>query len=157
MSFRFAFAPLGFSMARADVRACRHLLVVCTWAVSVGLASNTLAIAQTSATLSAAALADAVPVIVTNSSETQDSVVLELPSSGLAQRSVTLFPQVEGEVEQVVFRTGQQVKAGELLVRLSDRAAQSRWRWPRRSCKPPACSPGACKPPQAPAPCRKSR
>lgn len=70
------------------------------------------------------AAADAVPVIVANSSETPDSVTLELPGSGLAQRSVTLFPLVEGEVERVAFRTGQQVKAGEMLVRLSDRAEQ---------------------------------
>jgi len=63
-------------------------------------------------------------VIVANSGETQDSVTLELPGSGLAQRSVTLFPLVEGEVDRVAFRTGQQVKAGELLVRLNDRAEQ---------------------------------
>ena len=87
-------------------------------AVLIGLAGHTPSIAQTPAP------ADAVPVIVANTTKTQDSMVLELPGSGLAQRSVTLFPLVEGEVDQVAFRTGQQVKAGELLVRLSDRAEQ---------------------------------
>jgi RND family efflux transporter MFP subunit len=65
-----------------------------------------------------------VPVIVAASGETPDAVVLDLPGSGLAQRSVTLFPLVDGEVDQVLFRTGQAVKAGQVLLRLSDRAEQ---------------------------------
>ena len=65
-----------------------------------------------------------VPVIVAASGETPDAVVLDLPGSGLAQRSVTLFPLVGGEVDQVLFRTGQPVKAGQVLLRLSDRAEQ---------------------------------
>lgn len=90
----------------------------------VGLTGNTLTFAQTPNSPSPRAPANAAPVIVANSTETQDRVVLELLGSGLAQRSVTLFPLVEGEVDRVGFRTGQQVKAGELLVQLSDRAEQ---------------------------------
>jgi RND family efflux transporter MFP subunit len=63
-------------------------------------------------------------VIVASSTELPDTVTLELPGSGLAQRSVTLFPLVEGEVDRVLFRTGQAVTAGQLLVRLSDRTEQ---------------------------------
>ena len=109
---------------RVDKNARCHWLVICTWFVLVGLTGNTPAFAQTPTNSPPNAPADAVPVIVANSTETQDSVALELPGSGLAQRSVTLFPLVEGEVDRVAFRTGQQVKAGELLVRLSDRAEQ---------------------------------
>ena len=98
--------------------------MACALAVLVGLTAHPLAVAQTASPPPTSAPADTVPVIVTNSTETQDSVALELPGSGLAQRSVTLFPLVEGEVDRVAFRTGQQVKAGELLVRLSDRAEQ---------------------------------
>jgi RND family efflux transporter MFP subunit len=98
--------------------------LTCTLALLVGLTATALAFAQTPSSPPSATPADAVPVIVANSGETQDSVTLELPGSGLAQRSVTLFPLVEGEVDRVSFRTGQRVKAGELLVRLSDRAEQ---------------------------------
>jgi RND family efflux transporter MFP subunit len=62
------------------------------------------------------------PVIVSPSSELSDSVTLDVLGSGLAQRSVTLFPQVEGEVTRVLFRTGQSVRAGQLLLQLDDRA-----------------------------------
>lgn len=64
----------------------------------------------------------AVPVIVASSAELPDTITLALPGSGLAQRSVTLFPLVDGEVDRVGFRTGQAVAAGQLLVQLGDRA-----------------------------------
>jgi RND family efflux transporter MFP subunit len=112
--------PLGFSLARAGKTTHRRPLLACVFAILTGLTGSPLACAQTAATTAA----EAVPVIVANSSETQDRIALELPGSGLAQRSVTLFPLVEGEVDRVAFRTGQQVKAGELLVQLNDRAEQ---------------------------------
>ena len=70
----------------------------------------------------AARAPEAVPVIVSPSTEMSDSVTLDVLGSGLAQRSVTLFPQVEGEVGRVLFRTGQSVRAGQLLLQLDDRA-----------------------------------
>jgi RND family efflux transporter MFP subunit len=124
MPNRSALDPLGFFLARAGRRTRCQRLAACAFAVLLGLTSNTLAIAQTPAAKPTTAPAEAVPVIVTNSIETRDRVALELPGSGLAQRSVTLFPLVEGEVARVAFRTGQRVKAGELLVRLNDRAEQ---------------------------------
>lgn len=119
------FAILWLFPARAGERTrLRRIAVAVLLATVAGLTGNTLAIAQAPTPKPTAAPADAVPVIVANTTEAQDSVSLELPGSGLAQRSVTLFPLVEGEVDRVGFRTGQQVKAGELLVRLSERAEQ---------------------------------
>jgi RND family efflux transporter MFP subunit len=69
-----------------------------------------------------AATPDSVPVILSNSTEMNDGVSIDVLGSGLAQRSVTLFPQVEGEVKRVLFRTGQEVRAGQLLLQLDDRA-----------------------------------
>ena len=61
------------------------------------------------------------PVIVATSAQARDDVTLNLIGSGVAQRSVTLFPAVAGEVAEVNFRTGQGVRAGAVLIRLDDR------------------------------------
>ena len=113
--FLFTTAPARFGL----LTACAALALI----LSTSTSSNP-ALAQTPPTPAPRPAADAAPVIVANSSELPDTVTLELPGSGLAQRSVTLFPLVEGEVDRVLFRTGQAVAAGQLLVQLSDRAEQ---------------------------------
>lgn len=60
-------------------------------------------------------------MIVATSTPARDDVTLNVIGSGVARRSVTLFPAVAGEVAEVHFRTGQQVKAGQVLIRLDDR------------------------------------
>lgn len=62
------------------------------------------------------------PVIVATSTEADDNVTLNVIGNGVAQQSVTLYPAVAGEVAQVNFRTGQRVKAGQILFRLVDRS-----------------------------------
>ena len=61
------------------------------------------------------------PVIVANSVQARDDVTLNVIGNGAAKQSVTLFPAVAGEVAEVNFRTGQSVKAGQVLVQLEDR------------------------------------
>ncbi|MBA4264575.1 MAG: efflux RND transporter periplasmic adaptor subunit [Comamonadaceae bacterium] len=62
------------------------------------------------------------PVIVATSTEADDNVTLNVIGNGVAQQSVTLYPAVAGEVAQVNFRTGERVKAGQILFRLVDRS-----------------------------------
>lgn len=62
------------------------------------------------------------PVIVATSTEASDNVTLNVLGSGVARQSVTLYPAVAGEVAQLGFRTGQRVKAGQVLLRLVDRS-----------------------------------
>lgn len=62
------------------------------------------------------------PVIVAPSTEMRDDVSLSMIGHGQAQQSVTLYPPVPGEVAEVGFRTGQTVRAGQVLVRLVDRS-----------------------------------
>ncbi|HEX5739137.1 MAG TPA: efflux RND transporter periplasmic adaptor subunit [Hydrogenophaga sp.] len=69
-----------------------------------------------------AAAPSAPPVIVATSTEASDNVTLNLIGNGVARQSVTLYPAVAGEVAQVNFRTGQSVKAGQVLFRLEDRS-----------------------------------
>jgi RND family efflux transporter MFP subunit len=61
-------------------------------------------------------------VIVATSTEARDNVTLEVIGNGVARQSVTLYPAVAGEVADVNFRTGQMVKAGQVLFRLVDRS-----------------------------------
>jgi RND family efflux transporter MFP subunit len=62
-----------------------------------------------------------VPVIVEPSTSARDSVDLDIIGSGSARHSVVIFPAVAGEVVEVAFRTGQAVRAGQVLLRLLDR------------------------------------
>jgi RND family efflux transporter MFP subunit len=115
--------PFRASFSRV-ARVQRFLLTVVA-ALAWGLgAGPEPVLAQTVPPAASRPAPEAVPVIVSSSTELPDTVTLELPGSGLAQRSVTLFPLVEGEVDRVLFRTGQAVTAGQLLVQLSDRAEQ---------------------------------
>jgi RND family efflux transporter MFP subunit len=61
-------------------------------------------------------------VIVATSTEARDNVTLKVIGNGVARQSVTLYPAVAGEVAEVNFRTGQRVKAGQVLFRLVDRS-----------------------------------
>lgn len=65
--------------------------------------------------------ATTVPVIVALSTNANDTVDLDMIGSGSAQHSVVIFPAVAGEVAEVAFRTGQSVRAGQVLLRLVDR------------------------------------
>ncbi len=65
--------------------------------------------------------AQAVPVVLAAVEVRSDRVVLDVLGSGLARRSVTLFPAAAGEVLALDFRAGQRVRAGQLLLRLDDR------------------------------------
>lgn len=61
------------------------------------------------------------PVVLGPVTQASDGSVLELPGSGLASRSVTLYPAAAGEVRAVGFAAGQRVRAGEVLLQLDDR------------------------------------
>lgn len=63
----------------------------------------------------------AVPVVLAPVEQRSDSIVLDVLGSGLAARSVTLFPAAAGEVLGLSFRAGQRVQAGQVLLRLDDR------------------------------------
>ena len=77
--------------------------------------------APSSASAAASAAGPAVPVVLARATEASGSVVLDIFGSGLAARSVTLFPAAAGEVVAVNFRAGQRVRARQVLVRLDDR------------------------------------
>jgi RND family efflux transporter MFP subunit len=61
------------------------------------------------------------PVIVATAIEAQDIAAVEVIGSGLALRSVTLYPASSGEVVEVAFQAGQAVRTGQVLLRLEDR------------------------------------
>jgi RND family efflux transporter MFP subunit len=65
--------------------------------------------------------ANAVPVIVSPSTSARDTVDLDIIGNGSARHSVVMFPAVAGEVAKVEFRTGQAVRARQVLLRLVDR------------------------------------
>jgi RND family efflux transporter MFP subunit len=65
-----------------------------------------------------------VPVIVATSTESRDDVSLDVLGSGSARQAVVIYPAVAGEVAEVTVRTGQSVRAGQVLLRLVDRAQQ---------------------------------
>lgn len=69
----------------------------------------------------AASDASTVPVTVAPSTHANDTVNLDMVGSGSARHSVVIFPAVAGEVAEVAFRTGQAVRAGQVLLRLVDR------------------------------------
>ncbi|MDM7941436.1 MAG: efflux RND transporter periplasmic adaptor subunit [Hydrogenophaga sp.] len=61
------------------------------------------------------------PVIVAASTQERDDIELTLPGNGSARQSVVLFPAGAGEVAEVTFRSGQAVRAAQVLLRLDDR------------------------------------
>jgi RND family efflux transporter MFP subunit len=62
------------------------------------------------------------PVIVAPSTQAKDDIELVVPGNGSARQSVVIFPAASGEVADVAFRPGQSVRAGQVLLRLVDRA-----------------------------------
>jgi RND family efflux transporter MFP subunit len=62
-----------------------------------------------------------VPVVLAAVTEREDDAPIDVVGSGLARRSVTVFPAVPGEVAALDFRAGQRVAAGQPLMRLDDR------------------------------------
>lgn len=52
------------------------------------------------------------------------ATLVEAVGTSRARQSVTLFPEVSGEVEAVLFKTGEQVERGQPLVRLDARDQQ---------------------------------
>ena len=67
------------------------------------------------------ATAAPVQVVLASATEMADTVELDLVGSGLAARSVTLFPAAVGEVAELNFRAGQRVRAEQVLLRLDPR------------------------------------
>lgn len=65
--------------------------------------------------------AAAIPVVLALATEATNAAEIDVLGSGLAARSVTLFPAVAGEVMQLSFKAGQRVQAQEVLMRLDDR------------------------------------
>ena len=65
--------------------------------------------------------APAVPVVLASATLGSDRVVLDVLGSGLAARSVTLFPAAAGQVLQLGFKAGQRVAAGQVLLQLDER------------------------------------
>ncbi len=65
--------------------------------------------------------APAVPVVLASATLGSDRVVLDVLGSGLAARSVTLFPAAAGQVLQLGFKAGQRVAAGRVLLQLDER------------------------------------
>lgn len=61
-------------------------------------------------------------MIVAASTQANDDIDLAVPGNGSASQSVVIFPAVPGEVAEVGFRPGQSVRAGQVLLRLVDRA-----------------------------------
>ncbi len=61
-----------------------------------------------------------VPVVLAQSRSVADTLTLDVLGSGLAARSITVYPAAAGEVAALGFRTGQLVRAGQVLLRLKD-------------------------------------
>ena len=102
----------------------KSLPLIALLALSFAFASA-VAVATAQAASSSASKAAAggklLPVIVAKATEVKDAAEVEVVGSGLALRSVTLYPASEGEVAEVPFKAGQAVRAGQVLLRLEDR------------------------------------
>lgn len=64
-----------------------------------------------------------VPVLVEAAGEAADEVTIEAIGTARAIRSVTLFPEVDGEVVSLPVQSGQRVAEGEVMMKLADRSA----------------------------------
>lgn len=64
-----------------------------------------------------------VPVLVEAAGEAPDEVTIEAIGTARAVRSVTLYPEVEGEVVALPIQSGQRVKADQVMMKLGDRSA----------------------------------
>ena len=66
----------------------------------------------------------AAPVITKSVELVSEATVVQAPGTGIAVKSVTLFPESEGRVTEILFSAGSKVGKGEALLRLDDRAEQ---------------------------------
>ncbi|MCX2778935.1 efflux RND transporter periplasmic adaptor subunit [Microbulbifer thermotolerans] len=66
-------------------------------------------------------LSSAQPVVTEAVAWQPRRVRIEAVGTSRAARSVTLYPQVSGEVVEVLFKAGDRVKAGQTILRLDDR------------------------------------
>lgn len=64
--------------------------------------------------------AAAVPVIVETARYQSSAAMVEAVGTGVAIKSVTLFPEAAGQVENVLFDAGEEVALGTALLRLDD-------------------------------------
>lgn len=64
----------------------------------------------------------AVPVVVAPVRLRGEDTVVQSPGTGIATKSVTLYPETAGRVSEILFSAGQAVKKGEPLMRLDSRA-----------------------------------
>ncbi len=67
---------------------------------------------------------EAVPVIVEAVGEARDEILIEAIGTARALRSVTLFPDAEGEVVEVPVTAGEAVTAGQVIMRLDEQDAR---------------------------------
>lgn len=65
-----------------------------------------------------------VPVIVEPVTKAQDNVQLQAVGTGQARHSVTLFPNVSGQIVAIEFDAGDKVETGQVLARLDERQAK---------------------------------
>lgn len=105
-------ALLGYGLWNIDDPALREM---------VGLAPPSEAPASATAITPEA---EGVPVVVAPVVRARADTVIEAVGSGRARQSVTLYPQVAGEVAEVLFDAGDTLSAGAPLVRLDDRREQ---------------------------------
>lgn len=67
---------------------------------------------------------DQVPVIVEPVRTAQAVDRIQAIGNGLANRSITIFPEVSGVISEIDFKAGQRVQQGDLLVKLDDAQAR---------------------------------
>lgn len=69
--------------------------------------------------------ADVIPVVVATAERQDMSIYLDALGRVQSLNSVTVRAQVEGKIEQIAFRDGQEVHAGDLLVQIDPRPYQA--------------------------------
>lgn len=70
----------------------------------------------------------AVPVAATTAQTADMPIVLSAPGTVEAYATVEVKPRVDGQVSEVAFKEGQEVKAGDILFRLDDRLIKAQMR-----------------------------
>src|SRR5437763_11245513 len=124
---RGASHPVGQRAGR-DQRPISHLTMVCSTLLLVSLALSACSGGSTSQAPTGAAKPGAVPVVVATA--VQKTVPLQIRTIGTVEAiaSVEVKVQVGGEIIQVAFQEGQDVRAGELLFRIDTRPYEAELR-----------------------------
>lgn len=65
---------------------------------------------------------DAVPAVVRPVNLKSEDTMVQSPGTGIASKSVTLYPESGGRVREILFSAGKRVKKGDPLLHLDDRA-----------------------------------